>query len=63
VYVPKPAEEEEVRRVLIATGRRAATSDDLGLTASSSKEQRGMHASEQRYREHGTNKSREQRGY
>jgi hypothetical protein len=42
---------------LTATVRRAATSDALGLTASSIKEQRGMHASEQSYREHGTNKA------
>lgn len=61
MHVPKPpaaSEEEEVRRVLTATGRRAATSDALGLTAGIIKQQRGMHASEQsraeqRYRKHG----------
>ena len=53
MYVPKPAEEEEVRRVLTATVRRAATSDALGLTASS---RNVWNASEQSYREHGTKK-------
>lgn len=57
MYVPKPAAaEEEVRRVLTATGRRAATSDALGLTASS-KQQRVECESEQSHREHGTNKA------